>query len=45
MIEALGCDTQRVDITPMADPMLALIGDGEETATRCDAATCWPGCG
>ena len=34
VIEALGCDAQRVDISPMADPMLALIGDGEETATR-----------
>ncbi len=34
VIEALGCDAQRVDITPMADPLLALIGDGEETATR-----------
>ncbi len=34
VIDALGCDTQRVDITPMADPMLALVGDGEETATR-----------
>ena len=34
VIDALGCDTQRVDITPMAEPMLALIGDGEETATR-----------
>jgi NAD+ synthase len=34
VIDALGCDAQRVDITPMADPLLALIGDGEETATR-----------
>ncbi|MGH2462371.1 MAG: NAD+ synthase [Candidatus Limnocylindria bacterium] len=31
VIEALGCDSQRVDITPMAEPMLALVGDGEET--------------
>jgi len=34
VIESLGCDAQRVDITPMADPLLALIGDGGETATR-----------
>ncbi|HEY7737998.1 MAG TPA: NAD+ synthase [Candidatus Limnocylindria bacterium] len=34
VIEALGCDSQRVDITPMAEPMLALIGDGDESATR-----------
>lgn len=34
VIEALGCDAQLIDITPMADPLLALIGDGEETATR-----------
>jgi NAD+ synthase len=30
VIDALGCDAQRVDITPMAEPMLALIGDGSE---------------
>jgi NAD+ synthase len=34
VIEDLGCDSQRVDITPMAEPMLALIGDGDEPATR-----------
>lgn len=34
VIEALGCDSQRVDITPMADPMLTLVGDGEEPAIR-----------
>jgi NAD+ synthase len=34
VIEGLGCDSQRVDITPMAEPMLALIGDGDEPATR-----------
>jgi NAD+ synthase len=34
VIETLGCDAQRVDVTPMAEPMLALIGNGEETATR-----------
>ena len=27
VIEALGCRTERVDITPMVDPMLALIDD------------------
>jgi NAD+ synthase len=34
VIEALGCDSQRVDLTPMAEPMLALIGDGDERAVR-----------
>ncbi|MGH2484334.1 MAG: NAD+ synthase, partial [Candidatus Limnocylindria bacterium] len=34
VVEALGCDSQRVDITPMAEPMLALIGDGEEADVR-----------
>jgi NAD+ synthase len=34
VVEALGCDSQRVDITPMAEPMLSLIGDGEETDVR-----------
>jgi NAD+ synthase len=34
VIEALGCDSQRVDLTPMAEPMLALIGDGDEAAVR-----------
>ena len=27
VVEALGCRTERVDITPMVEPMLALIGD------------------
>jgi NAD+ synthase len=27
VVEALGCRTERVDITPMVDPMLALIAD------------------
>ena len=27
VVQALGCRTERVDITPMVDPMLALIGD------------------
>ncbi|MEX0630511.1 MAG: NAD+ synthase [Chloroflexota bacterium] len=31
VVEALGCDSQRVDITPMAEPMLILVGGGEET--------------
>ena len=34
LVEGLGCDMQRVDITPMAEPMLTLIGDGDEPATR-----------
>jgi len=34
VVEALGCDSQRVDITPMAEPMLTLIGDGDETDVR-----------
>ena len=34
LVEGLGCDMQRVDITPMVEPMLTLIGDGEEPATR-----------
>jgi NAD+ synthase len=34
VIDALGCDAQRVDISPMAEPMLALIGDGAEPEIR-----------
>jgi NAD+ synthase len=34
VIEALGCDAQRVDLTPMADPLLTLVGQGNETAIR-----------
>ena len=34
LVEGLGCDMQRVDITPMAEPMLTLIGDGDEPAIR-----------
>jgi NAD+ synthase len=30
VIEGLGCRSERVDITPMVDPMLALIGPGED---------------
>lgn len=33
VVEALGCGTERVDITAMADPMLAQI-DGSEADTR-----------
>ena len=33
VVEALGCRTERVDISPMVEPMLALI-DGDEAATR-----------
>jgi NAD+ synthase len=32
VIDALGCRTERIDITPMVDPMLALISDGDEAA-------------
>jgi len=32
-VEALGCQTERVDISPMVDPMLSLI-DGDQAATR-----------
>jgi NAD+ synthase len=34
VVDALGCDSQRVDITPMAEPMLILVGHGEETDVR-----------
>jgi NAD+ synthase len=33
VVEALGCRTEQVDISPMVDPMLALI-EGDEGATR-----------
>ncbi|HEX5578602.1 MAG TPA: NAD+ synthase [Candidatus Limnocylindria bacterium] len=33
VVEVLGCQTERVDISPMVDPMLALIS-GDEEATR-----------
>ena len=29
VVEALGCRTEQVDISPMVDPMLTLIGDGD----------------
>jgi NAD+ synthase len=29
VVEALGCHTERVEITPMVEPMLALISDGD----------------
>jgi NAD+ synthase len=29
VVQALGCRTERVDITPMVEPMLALIADGD----------------
>jgi NAD+ synthase len=34
IVEALGCDSQRVDITAMAEPMLTLVGHGEEPEIR-----------
>ena len=33
VVQALGCRTERVDLSPMVDPMLALI-EGDEAATR-----------
>lgn len=30
VVDALGCRTERVEITPMVDPMLELISDGDE---------------
>ena len=32
VVEALGCRTERVEITPMVEPMLALIGDSDEAS-------------
>jgi NAD+ synthase len=32
VVAALGCRTERVDITPMVDPMLALIGPADDPA-------------
>lgn len=34
VVDALGCRTERVDITPMVDPMLELIGPGELSQVR-----------
>jgi NAD+ synthase len=34
VVEALGCDSQRVDITAMAEPMLVLAGHGDEPEVR-----------
>jgi NAD+ synthase len=34
VVEALGCRTDRVDITPMVEPMLALIGEGDDPALQ-----------
>ncbi len=34
VVTALGCRTERVDITPMVDPMLALIEDEEPAALK-----------
>jgi NAD+ synthase len=30
VVEALGCDSQRVDLTPFADPLLTVVGHGTE---------------
>ena len=44
VVEALGCRTERVEITPMVDPMLALIAASADRRLRstCAAATSWP---
>jgi NAD+ synthase len=34
VVEALGCDSQRVDITAMAEPMLTVVGHGDEPELR-----------
>jgi NAD+ synthase len=34
VVTALGCHTERVEITPMVDPMLTLISGSEETALQ-----------
>jgi NAD+ synthase len=34
VVDALGCDSQRIDLTPMADPMLTVVGHGEEPDLR-----------
>jgi NAD+ synthase len=34
VVDALGCDSQRVDISPMAEPMFALVGHGDEPDLR-----------
>ncbi len=34
VVEALGCQSERVDITPMVEPMLSLIGNGDDLASR-----------
>jgi NAD+ synthase len=34
VVEALGCQTERVEITPMVEPLLASIGGGEDGATQ-----------
>jgi NAD+ synthase len=34
VVDALGCRTERVEISPMVDPMLALIGSGTSVSER-----------
>jgi len=34
VVEALGCRTELVDITPMVEPMLALVSEGDEAGLR-----------
>ena len=34
VVSALGCRTERIDITPMVDPMLALVSGGDDAAVQ-----------
>ena len=34
VVDALGCRTERVEITPMVEPMLELISDGARRSSR-----------
>lgn len=38
VVAALGCHSERVEITPMVDPLLALMGDTEADGARDDAS-------
>ena len=46
VVEALGCRTERVEITPMVEPMLELDRRrGRGVARTCGAGTSWPASG
>ena len=34
VIDTLGCDSQRIDLTPFADPLLTVVGHGDEPDLR-----------